>query len=381
MDETTQVLEAAERFRRAGTRFAVATILTTEGSTYRRPGARLLVSEERERVGTISGGCLEAEVERIAVEVLRKRKPRVVEVDHRDHDEAIWGWGLGCGGAMTLFVEPGEEASSLEALAIPRRRRRQVALITVVNSTAPAAAPGDHLVVEADGSSEGTVSNADAVRLMVECGLRALATMGPGVVDIAVGDRRLSVHVDVPEVPVRLVVCGAGPDAGSLVRAADKLGWDLVVVEDTDRVVVPPSEGRFVSLRRPADVSSMSIDHWTAVVLMTHHYLRDREYLSALLATPAWYIGVLGPRARLERILADLEAEDRWPTVEQRARIYGPAGLDVGAEGPEEIAMAIVAEILSVRRGRPGGPLRDRQGPIHNRLSDVAMAPAPRVTR
>jgi len=369
VDDTSELLKAAERFRRAGTRFAVATIVTTKGSTYRRPGARLLVSEHGERVGVISGGCLEAEVERVAGDVVARKRPRVVEVDHRGHDEATWGWGLGCSGAMVLLIEPGDDAPSLEAIAIPRRRRRQVALIRVVTSTVPGADPGAHLVVEAGGSMEGKVGNEDAVRVMVEQGRRALAGMVSRVVDMTVGDRSLRAFIEVPEVPVRLLICGTGPDTRPLVSAAVALGWDPMVVEDRDRVA--PAGARYLALRRPLDVRGVSIDPWTAAVIVTHHYSRDREYLSALVGTPASYIGVLGPRARLERLLDDLAADGHRPTVEQRARIHGPAGLDIGAETPEEIALAIVAEILSVRRERLGGPLRERSGRIHEQVEDV----------
>jgi xanthine dehydrogenase accessory factor len=371
VDETTGLLKAAERFRRAGTRFAVATIVTTEGSTYRRPGARLLLSEHGERVGVISGGCLEAEVERVASDVLASKRPRVLEVDHRGHDEVTWGWGLGCSGAMMLLIEPGDHAPSFESIAIPRRRRRQVALLTVVTSTVPGAVAGSHLVVEADGSWEGSVGSEFAIRVMVEHGRHALTSMASGVVDITVGDRRMRAFIEVPEVPVRLLICGTGPDTRPLVGAAVALGWDPVVVEDRDPNVVAPVGARFIALGRPVDLRSVQIDRWTAAVIATHHYLRDRDYLSALVATPASYIGVLGPRARLERLLDDVAADGHRPTVELRARIYGPAGLDIGAETPEEIAMAIVAEILSVRRQRPGGPLRERPGRIHERGNGV----------
>jgi xanthine dehydrogenase accessory factor len=376
VDETRELLRAAERFRREGTRFAVATIVATEGSTYRRPGTRLLVSEHGERVGVISGGCAEAEVERVAGEVVARKRPHVMEVDHRDHDEAAWGWGLGCSGAMVLLIEPGDDAPSLESIAIPRRRRQQVAFIIVVTSTVPGVAPGAHLVVEDDGSWESGVENEDAVRVMVEHGRRALAGQASGVVDMTVGGQRLRAFIEVPEVPVRLLICGTGPDTRPLASAAVALGWDPLVVEDRDRSVATPAGTRFIPLRRPIEVRGVPIDRWTAAVIVTHHFFRDREYLSALVGTSARYIGVLGARARLERLLADLAADGHRPTVEQRARIHGPAGLDIGAETPEEIALAIVAEILSVCRERRGGPLREQSGRIHERRVEHVREPA-----
>jgi xanthine dehydrogenase accessory factor len=177
--------------------------------------------------------------------------------------------------------------------------------------------------------------------------------------------------VEVLDPPLRLVVCGAGHDAIPLVRAASVLGWNVTVVDDRPafltRARFPEARG-LVEVDDPADAAKAAgVDEGTYSVVMTHNFLKDKEYVRSLLGSPAAYIGMLGPGARTERLLTELRDEGVELTETDRDRIHGPAGLDLGGEGPEEIAQAILAEIGAVKRRRAGGFLRDRPGPIHDR--------------
>jgi xanthine dehydrogenase accessory factor len=180
--------------------------------------------------------------------------------------------------------------------------------------------------------------------------------------------------VEVLEPPLRLVICGAGHDAIPLVELAAGLGWKPVVVDDRERFLNAerfPSAASFVQVERPADAgAAVALDERTAVIVMSHNYLRDVHYVKGFLGTPVAYLGVLGPTARRDRLLADLARDGVEPSKDDLEKMHGPAGLDLGGDGPEEIAAAIVAEILAVRRGRSGGFLRDRPGPIHERSED-----------
>jgi xanthine dehydrogenase accessory factor len=171
--------------------------------------------------------------------------------------------------------------------------------------------------------------------------------------------------VEVLDPPLRLVVCGAGHDAIPLVRAASVLGWNVTVVDDRPAFL---TQARFPEARGPADAAKAAgVDERAYSVVMTHNFLKDKEYVRSLLGSPAAYIGMLGPGARTERLLMELRDEGVELTEIDRKRIHGPAGLDLGGEGPEEIAQAILAEIVAVKRRRAGGFLRDRPGPIHDR--------------
>jgi xanthine dehydrogenase accessory factor len=176
--------------------------------------------------------------------------------------------------------------------------------------------------------------------------------------------------VEVLEPPPRVLVCGAGHDAISLVRHAASLGWRVTVADDREAFLTRerfPGAADFVHTEPEKVAESASVDRRTHAVVMTHNFLRDLGYLRSLLGTGVAYMGMLGPRDRLDRLLENLAREGVRPSEDDLRKIHGPAGLDLGAEGPEEIAAAIVAEILAVRRGRAAGFLRDRTGPIHDR--------------
>ena len=176
--------------------------------------------------------------------------------------------------------------------------------------------------------------------------------------------------VEVLDPPLRLLVCGAGHDAIPLVRAASVLGWNVTVADDRPAFLEHerfPEANAFVEPDDLADTAKAAgVDERTYVVVMSHNFLRDKEYVRSMLDSPAPYLAMLGPAARTERLLMELRDEGAEIGDEDR-RIHGPAGLDLGGEGPEEIAQAILAEIVAVKRQRSGGFLRDRPGPIHDR--------------
>ncbi len=245
-----------------------------------------------------------------------------------------------------------------------------------MESTAPEAAlPGARLLVQADGAVRGSI----APDLDAGARVAALAGMASGesrLVDLALPAGGLArVFVEVARPPIRLVVCGAGHDAIPLVRQAAAMGW-RVLVADVRRTFLNhqrfPEATGFIDVDPPAIAEAIGPDDRTAVVLMSHNYLRDGEHLRSLakagIARLA-YLGLLGPRGRTVKLLAELAADGVTLTEADGQLMHAPAGLDLGAEEPEEVAAAIVAEILAVERGHSGRPLRESAGHIH--------APAP----
>ena len=333
MSELSQILDAAEAMAARDEPMALATVVATRGSTYRRAGARLLIPLEGEPIGNISGGCLEGDVARIGREVIASGEPRTVEFDMTAEDDAVWGYGLGCNGSIELFVEP--TAGALESVAA-LRSGQGACLVTPL--TGPDA--GSHRL-ETDGAAAAALSGGT-----------------PRVEEVAT--ERIFYEPLLP--PLRLLVCGAGHDAIPLVRQAVELGWRVVVVDVRDALLTAERFGLGVDFANPnpeAAADALAPDLRTAAVLMSHNYLRDIAYLRSFLNRPLAYLGVLGPRGRTEQMLAELGSQ------EAIGQLHAPAGLDIGADGPEEVAHAIVAEILAVTREREGGSLRDRHGPIH----------------
>lgn len=344
MNELDRVLTSAEDWHARGVDFALATVVGVRGSTYRGLAARQLMGADGASVGTVSGGCLDQDLHAVAVEVMAAGKPRHVEFDLTADDEAVWGWGIGCNGATELLVEP--QGAAMTLIEELRSAQRPIVI-------------AHHLGVrlgekELVTGGEGGALAAAAVTALEEGWHRRIELEGEPVMLEVLGAAR------------RLVVCGAGHDAAPVVRLGAELGFEPVVVDD---------RRPFLSLERfpgasqlvhasPGELASVTdLDASASVVIMSHNYLRDLDYLQACLGQGLAYIGVLGPGERLGRLLDDLAERGLEPDERDRSVIFGPAGLDIGAEGPVEIAWSILAEILAVRRGAGGGSLRDRKGP------------------
>lgn len=361
MSETTEVLQAITDWHSAGRRMALATIVGVKGSTYRRPGARLLVADDGQMVGNLSGGCLEGEVFGVAESVIASGEPQLVFYDLTADDEVVWGWGLGCNGAIEVFVEPAEKAvETAEALRRAIEDERAVAVITVLDSGTRELARGDRSIVHEGISATG---------LIAEAGAAAIETGKTSIQELEFPDGAARCFIEVIEPPLRLLVCGAGHDAIPMLEAAAGLGWRVDVADDRESMLNPerfPRARRFVHSDPGKIDEAAEIDGRTFVIVMSHNYLRDRDYLRSLIGSSAAYVGMLGPRARLQRLLNDLSSDGVEVPSDDEIRLHGPAGLDLGAEGPEEIAAAIVAEILAVSRSRGAGFLRDRSTPIHS---------------
>jgi xanthine dehydrogenase accessory factor len=369
VSEIGDVLAAIEALSAKGERMALATIVAVRGSTYRRPGARLLVPEDGAPVGNLSGGCLEGDVADLARVVIEEGRARLAGWDLTAEDDAVWGLGLGCNGAIDVFIEPAEQAAEVAgALRAALEEERPISVVTVLESSRPGVGSGARLIVRPDGQTEGSLGDGAIDAVAAQAAGALLREERSEVRSLADGIRAF---VELLDPPVRLVVCGAGHDAIPLVRAASVLGWTVIVVDDRPAFLTHerfPEAGSFVAVDAPGDVAKAAgVDERTFAVVMSHHFLRDKEYVRALLGSPVPYLAMLGPGARTERLLSELRDEGVPIDEETRARIHGPAGLDLGGEGPEEIAQAIVAEIVAVKRRRRGGFLRERPGPIHDR--------------
>jgi xanthine dehydrogenase accessory factor len=365
MSEISDVLSAISSLHARGERMALATIVSVRGSTYRRPGARLVVPEHGAAVGNVSGGCLEGDVERIGREVMASGEPRLELFDLTADGDEVWGYGLGCNGVMELFIEPAEHAvATAAALRTAIEEEHACSLVTVIASETDAVRPGTRLLRYADGRTEGGIGSHDADAAAAELARRALDS-GVSSLDELDG---LRVFTEVLLPPPRLLICGAGHDAIPLVRQAASLGW-RVTVADVRRPFLThdrfPDAAAFLDVEPRTVADAFAPDARTSAVVMSHNYLRDIDYLRALLGRGLAYLGVLGPRRRTEQMLAELAEAGVEPIPADRDVLHAPAGLDLGAEGPDEVAWSIVAEMLAVHRGRTGGPLRERAAPIH----------------
>ncbi len=393
VNEPERLVAAVERMHSDGEPMSLATVWSVRGSSFRRPGDRLLVSSEGPVAGNISGGCLEQEVVSCAGEAIASGTALLRTFDFSPDDEAELGWGLGCNGIIEVLIEPAPGAESVAAiLSEATRTRHEIAIVTILPSAGHEieGSVGKRVVVDAGSAGStgaalaatrrsgfgGSTGDADLDAACVEAARAALASgRGAEALELAGGNGAARAFVEVIEPPTRLLVLGAGPDAVALAAAARAIGWHVNGPDRSDRPSSDPPSVDPPSVDPPS-ADPASIDRRTAALVMHHNYPLDRQALGELLTSPAFYIGVLGPVRRTRRLLEDL-ARGEIPTLDGlAARVHAPAGLDIGAETPEEIAASIVAEILAVARSRAGGPLRDRRSPIHTGLDpNAAVGP------
>ena len=302
MKELQEILGAWEKQR--GDPLALATLVRASGSSYRRPGARMLIMPSGATVGSISAGCLEEEVAIRAAEVLRTGIPTTMSFDTRRR--------FGCDGTIEVFIERAAD-DFFSNLAHNFASRRPCVITTAFHGTEN---PGSFVTSDHCDANSGTFC------------------------------QRV-------EPPLRLIIIGDEPEGKSLRQLATLLGWEIATCASAEDL---PGE----------------IDSRTAAVVKTHHYGRDCAALRTLLPKGLTYLGLIGPRRRRDQILGDLFDSG----AELTSQLFAPAGLDFGAEGPEEIAFSVIAEIEKVFAEAAGGSLRDRKAPIHSAKPEPAPAPS-----
>lgn len=312
MKELTAILDCWKRGEAESA--VLATIVKTVGSSYRRAGAHMLVLRDGATIGSISGGCLEQDVIAHAAKVRASGEAKLLSYDTTLEEDVLFGVGLGCKGVIEILVEPISQAAG------------KLRVVEEVFAT------GKSAVVRHEHGGE------------------------------VIFEERV-------QAPIKLFVFGAGYDAIPLARLAVQMGFVVTVV---DRRPAYATRERFPEAEVVVGNGvSFAIPERAAAVVMSHHYLSDRDYLKALLPLPMRYLGLIGPRRRAERMLQEIREEGVMVGDEWLAKLHNPVGLDIGAEGPEEIALAILAEINAVFAGHGGRMLREKKGPIHSPRTEL----------
>ena len=389
------IVDELSRASAAGDAVVLATVVRVTGSSYGGVGARMLIRVDGSTVGLVSGGCLESDLAEHARRVHETDRAEVVRYDTRDDEDAPWGLGLGCNGLIDVLLEPLHPARAKYFAKF--LNRALVAdcpsvLATVIRVATPRAGTSSvdtQALLAGDSDSAGAVPSIGAHALFTGNRIEKSGEWGGGSTlagatadsdeALAAGRRGLvreygpvEVAFEVVAPAVRLVICGSGPDVLPIARFGSEMGWDVRVVdhrpvEDSHAARFPGA--RVVECAEAARLGeAVTLTPRTAGVVMSHHIGRDTSYVQALFDAGVAYIGVLGPRARTERMLADLSARKGSP-VELGGPLFAPVGMDIGGEGPDAIALAIVSEISAVTSRRRGGHLRDKAGPLHGTMT------------
>ena len=346
----------------------LATVMQVTGSSYGGVGARMVIRVDGSTIGIVSGGCLETDLADKARKVHETKIPEIVTYDTRADDDAAWGLGLGCNGLIDVLLEalsPAEAGVFGRLLQNALDSTDPSVMATVVKAGDQGDRVGAHaLIRDVVLETLGDFGRDQILREIASDKDEAMTAGRRGLLR-EYGGVQVAFEVIAPA--VRLVICGSGPDVVPLVRFGSELGWTMIVIDH--RPVEHAHPERFPGAQvaecgDPAQLAdSIELTSRTAAVVMSHHYARDLDYVRSLLASDVAYIGVLGPRTRAERMLADMAA--MGTTVEGGDRLFTPVGLDIGSEGPDAIALSIIAEISAALHHRTGGHLRDRMGALH----------------
>ena len=368
MKEITRILEVYEQVDFVERKAALATVVWVEGSSYRRPGARMLITDDGRWEGAISGGCLEGDALRKARQVMRDGLPIVVTYDTMDDDANSFGVGLGCNGIIDVLIEPIDPADAQNPIEVLREfvQKRDVRVLATVLKADDSTRlkPGTRFVLTEQDSNVPDWLYADM--------WDTFTTGKPVTKPFEVSSGTVAVFIERIDPGIELIIFGAGYDVVPVAKLARELGWQVTVTDDCVAHLSPkrfPVATCVLFADRAAVIDQLTITERTAAVLMSHNFNYDRAVLQALLATDVPYIGMLGPRKRFDRMRDEFEKAGHFFTNSDFDRVHSPIGLDLGAETPDEIALSIIAEVKTFFTKRSGGFLKDKSGPIHERLS------------
>lgn len=369
MKEIKDIVKAAAIASTENLAMVLATVVKVEGSSYRRPGARMLVTEDGQMTGAISGGCLEGDALKKAILAIHQRKNRLVSYDTNTDEGSAIGLQLGCNGIVHILFEYVDLERRDHPIALLRRllqQREEALLITSFSTEKQREQIGTRLLIA--GSEENTSALESQLPILEEH-INVAKTKRQSVLALIEGEgQRNEILIEYIAPTVHLVVVGAGNDAQPVVEMAHLLGWEITVVDGRASHVNAtrfPQASQLIVAPATGIITKMSVDPWTVFVLMTHNYSYDLTLLKELMHSATIYIGSLGPKTKLLRMFDDIHRAGITITESQKDKIYGPVGLDIGAETSAEIALAIVAEIKAVLSDRPGVPLKFLTTKIH----------------
>lgn len=367
MKEFKAILSAYKNLNLAERKAALATVVQVKGSSYRSPGARMLITDDGKWVGSISGGCLEGDALRKARQVMADKRPLTVTYDTREESNQNLGIGLGCNGIIDVLIEPiTDKNNPIDLFEQFVHYLEPVVLATIVRGEGT----GEKWVVKMNGEQSNTFSKQDIVKMIGPAILEPFTSKKSATKTFLHNQKEVDVFIELIQPAISVIIFGGGFDARPVSQLAKSLGWEVQVTDECVAHIAPiffPQADKLSLCQREFIDRNFNITPYTACILMSHNYEYDRDVLKKLIHSPAPYIGILGPRKRFDKMQAEFGNEGIILSTEQLHRIHAPIGLDIGAEAPDEIAISIIAEIQSKFANRSGGFLKYNNGPIHQR--------------
>lgn len=375
MKEIRQIIKAYEAALLTGKRMALATVVHVEGSSYRRPGARMLVTDDGQLTGAISGGCLEGDALRKALLAISQQKNKLVTYDTTDDDTNL-GVQLGCNGIVHILFEPIHIEQENHPIALLKHivsERIDAVLVTLFSLNTPSGTqPGTRYLHQ--NNTEKIADRESSDDFLME--FRTLSQEAFRKKDaffkkLTEAHHGYTAFVEFLAPAPSVVIAGAGNDTIPLCEMASVLGWDVTVVDGRTGYATSqrfPHAKQLIQSKADQVLSQLECDERTFFLLMTHNYNYDLALLESLLPLDSCpYIGALGPKKKLEKMYDELAKKGLYVTDAQKKKVFGPVGLDIGAETSEEIALSVLSEIQAVLQRKNGTSLREKTEPIHSR--------------
>lgn len=377
MKEISEIIRAYEVADELGKKTALATVVQVEGSAYRRPGARMLVTEDGELTGAISGGCLEGDALRKAQNVIFQQKAMLITYDTTDEDDQKFGVGLGCNGIIHVLIEPIDTADTFNPIYLLKMSQvnRDVNILLTAFSLKNKrdAQVGTRILFTKENSIPAEVPSELQLSGMVK---NDVAFVFENKHNLIAQYPEMDVFFEYIKPPIQILLFGAGNDTIPLVKMASLVGMETILIDGRKNYAIshrfPTAKNVIVSKPNEA-LDNILTDSNTVALLMTHNFEYEAIVLEKLLLLPLPYIGILGPKKKTlklkERLLSQGLDVDKLAT-----NIFAPIGLDLGAETSEEIALSVLAEIQAVLKGKAPMFLKDKIGPIHEEDSKVIQS-------
>lgn len=374
MKEIKAIIKAYDELDRSLVRAAIATVVRVEGSSYRRTGARMLVLDNGQWVGGISGGCLEGDALKRARLAIKNSHPTLITYDTSEDDPHQIGVGLGCNGMIDVlfcpldFNDTNNPLEVLKSCILSNRETHTLITVTAINCDFGDVNPGQ-LIQYKGAESLALFRNTDLEKSLEQAVKQQITDKKSGSLSIKTADdKSLAVFIEILPPEIHVVLMGHQYDVYPMCRLLKEIGWRVSIVAElikintkiaalADQIIVPSA------------FPEMLIDEHTAIILMSHDYKTDKLNLPKALKTAAPFIGMLGPKIRSEKIWKELAEDGQSIAESEMERIYAPLGLDIGAQSPEEIALSLAAGICAAFAQRDGSFLKYKTSPIHPRFN------------
>ncbi|MBR9999583.1 MAG: XdhC family protein [Cyclobacteriaceae bacterium] len=382
MKEIKGILETYEKLDFSRQKAALATVVRIQGSSYRQPGARMLILDDGHWNGAISGGCLEGDALRKAREVMRTGRPRFVSYDTtRDKPTDHIPFSMGCEGIIDVLIEPlDNDSSTCHPVRIFKEYlssfQKQLIVTLYDASHESMGNPGERLHINHKGQVTDNFSNPEVREIVINETEKMTSWITSFHGEIVLGNHMATLFYEILDVPLQLLIFGGGYDVIPVVQMAKNLGWRVTVADECIAKTYPQ---KFPDADKVLNIPGIDVYREARemkgayALIMSHNFKYDLEVLRGLLKTDIGYLGVLGPKKRIKTMLDELKKEGKNSWKDAEKRIHAPVGLNMGAETPDEIAISIIAEILAVHNGKPGGFLKDKKGHIHDRETAVQV--------